>query len=310
MADLSETPTIDFEFPLIPDSLQAPQPFSSLVKIDFSAVTDPGKKRTNNEDAYLYCSQGRFWEKLATSLNRAALPAKHTEIGYVMAVADGMGGAAAGEVASGMALTLAVNLMLNAPNWGMKLDNPEFREEQLNKAKLRAQELFRRIDAALLEQGQTYPSLKGMGTTLTAARSVGDDLFTLHVGDSRAYLYRGKKLIRLTQDQTVAQRLADTGEIEQHQVSSHWLRHTLTSVMGGENGQLELEIRHARLMDGDRVLLCTDGLSDVVTDEQISETMSRTEASADICRALLDLALNAGAPDNVTILCAHYSMPR
>lgn len=310
MPDLSDSPTIDFEFPLIPDTLQAPQPFSSLVKIDFSAVTDPGKKRQNNEDAYLYCRQGRFWEKLETSLGKAALPAKHMETGYVMAVADGMGGAASGEVASAMALTLAVNLMLNAPSWGLKFDNPEYREEQLQKARLRAQELFRRIDAALLQQGRTYPSLKGMGTTLTAARSVGDDLFTLHVGDSRAYIYRGKKLMRLTQDQTVAQRMADSGEIPQEAVSSHWLRHTLTSVLGGVNGELELEIRHARLFDGDRVLLCTDGLSDVVKDDQIAETMSRNESSADTCRALLDLALAAGAPDNVTILCAQYSLPR
>lgn len=310
MADSSMADTVDFEFPLIPDSLQAPPPFSSLVEIDFAALTHPGNKRPNNEDSYLYYRQGRFWEKLQTSLNRSALPEKHMELGYVMAVADGMGGAAAGEIASSMALTVAVNLMLNAPHWGLKLDNPEFREQQLDRARRRAQELFRRIDEALVQQSELYPSLKGMGTTLTAARSVGDDLFTLHVGDSRAYLYRGKKLMRLTQDQTVAQALADSGQIPHEAVSTHWLRHTLTSVLGGENGQLALEIRHARLFDKDRVILCTDGLSDVVHDDQIAEIMGRTQTSADTGQALLDAALKAGGPDNITVLAAQYTLPR
>lgn len=310
MSNWKEADTMDFEFPLFADVLQAPRQFSSLVTLDFGAMTHPGKKRPNNEDSYVYYRQGRFWEKLDTSLDGAALPDKHTEMAYVLAVADGMGGAAAGETASSMAITVAVNLILRAPDWVIKLDNPEHRESELERARTRAQKFIQKIDEALLKHAAAYPSLKGMGTTLTAARSVGDDLFTLHVGDSRCYLYRGGRLMRLTQDQTVAQALANQGAIPPEEVSSHWLRHRLTSVLGGENGQLELEIRHTRLLDGDRLLLCTDGLTEMVKDESIAEVLGSNESSADTCRALVDRALDAGGKDNVTVLMAKYSLPR
>src|SRR5262245_39122287 len=196
MKNIAEMDTIHSEFPRVTDSVQPPEPFSSLVRVEFAAVSDIGKKRQDNEDAYIYYRQARLFEKIETSLKQSAFPDKHWELGYHMAVADGMGGAQAGEVASSMVLTVAVNLMLNAPNWLLKLDNPEFRGAEIERFKRRAQDYFRRIDEALLKQAETYPQLKGMGSTLTAAHSVGDDLFTLHVGDSRAYLYRANKLIR------------------------------------------------------------------------------------------------------------------
>ena len=310
MTDWRMADTADYEFPLSMDSLKPPEPFSSLVKIDFGSATHPGKKRPNNEDSYLYCRAGRFWEKLDTSLPGSALPDQHIEMGYILAVADGMGGAAAGETASKLAITVAVNLILNAPNWGMKLDNPEFREAELEKGRIRAQELFRRIDEALLKHSAASPDLKGMGTTMTAARSFGDDLFTLHVGDSRAYLFRGGKLIRLTQDQTMAQALANQGAIPPEAVATHWLRHKLTSVLGGESKELELEIRHTRLMDHDLLMLCTDGLWEMVNDEQIAQVLGGQQSSAEMCQNLLARALDAGGKDNVTILLAKYSLPR
>ena len=310
MSDSREADTIDFEFPLVVNSHERPKPFSSLVTIDFGAMTHPGKKRPNNEDSYLYYRQGRFWERLDTSLEGDALPDKHEELAYVLAVADGMGGAAAGETASRMAITVAVNLILNAPNWVLKLDNPESRERELESARVRAQEYFRKIDEALLKQAAAYPALKGMGTTMTAARSVGDDLFTLHVGDSRCYLFRGGRLMRLTQDQTVAQALANQGAIPPEAVSGHWLRHRLTSVLGGQDGQLELEVRHTRLLDGDRLLLCTDGLTEMVKEPQIAAILGANETSAAACRALVAQALDAGGKDNVTVLVARYSLPR
>lgn len=305
----SEADTLVVELPFLVDPVHPPQPFSSLVEIQFGATTHPGNVRPNNEDAYIIYRTGRFWEKLKTNLNAADLPDRSDEIGYGMAVADGMGGAAAGEVASSMAIRVLVSLILNAAKWALKLDNPETREVELQDVKERAEAYFRKVDQALMEYMEAYPRLKGMGTTLTGAYSFGDDLFILHIGDTRAYLFRQGSLKRLTHDQTMAQALVDAGAISPEQVSTHMLRHALTSCLGGEKGQIQIEIRHLKLKNGDRLLLCSDGLTEMVSETDIAEAMKATEASADACTALTNLALQKGGKDNVTVLMARYSIP-
>lgn len=310
LSEYAEVQDMTHEYPVTMDCLRAPRPFSSLVKLELGAVSHPGKKRPNNEDSYVCYRQGRFWEKLDTSLSGPALPHSHTDLAYVMAVADGVGGAAAGEVASSMAITIAVNLVLNAPEWMLKLDNPEFRESEMERGRQQAQEFVRKVDRALLMFSEQYPSLRGMETTLTAARSVGDDLFTLHVGDSRAYLFRGGRLLRLTHDQTMAQAMADQGCIAQDAVPRHWLRHRLTNALGCANGNRDFVMGHTRLLDGDRLLLCTDGLTDMIDDGRIETTMSRIHDSKETCQNLLEQAMDAGGKDNITILIGRYSIPR
>jgi PPM family protein phosphatase len=145
---------------------------------------------------------------------------------------------------------------------------------------------------------------------LTGAYSFGDDLFILHIGDTRAYLFRQNKLKRLTHDQTVAQALADAGAISPSEVSTHRMRHTLTSVLGGEARKIQMEIRHVRLMDGDRLLLCSDGLTDLVSEQEIAEVMAATESSSDVCEKLTNQALQKGGNDNVTVVLARYSIPK
>ena len=168
---------------------------------------------------------------------------------------------------------------------------------------------FNRLDDALLEHSEAYPRLKGMGTTLTGAYSFGEDLFILHIGDSRAYLLRKSNLKRLTRDQTVAQALADAGAIPPEEVSTHRLRHTLTSCLGGEARKIQMEVRHLRLIDGDRLLLCSDGLTDMMSDQEIAEVMQITEGSDEACQNLVNLALKKGGQDNVTVVLARYSIP-
>jgi PPM family protein phosphatase len=304
----SDADTVIMELPLM-DPLQPPQPFSSLVRIDLGAMTHAGKVRPNNEDAYIIYRAGRYWEKIQTSLEVGDLPGRSDEVGYGMAVADGVGGSAAGEIASSMAIRVMVSLLLNAAKWALKLDNPETREEELQEVKVRAEAYFQKVDDALLEHAEAYPRLKGMGATLTGTYSFGDDLFILHIGDTRAYLFRQGKLKRLTHDQTMAQALADAGAIPPEDVSSHRLRHTLTSCLGGESGKIQMEVRHMRLMDGDRLLLCSDGLTDIVSEAEIVELMGTTEQSADASKALVDLALQKGGTDNVTVVLARYSIP-
>jgi PPM family protein phosphatase len=308
MSSISDADTVIMELPQM-DPLQPPRPFSSLVKIDFGAMTHAGNVRPNNEDAYIIYRSGRYWEKVKTSLEAGDLPDRSDEIAYGMAVADGVGGAAAGDVASSMAIRVLVSLILNAARWALKLDNPETREVELHDVKERAEAYFEKIDQALLEHAEAYPRLKGMGTTMTGAYSFGDDLFILHIGDTRAYLLRQNNLKRLTHDQTVAQALVDAGAIAQEDASTHRLRHTLTSCLGGESAKIQMEIRHLRMMDGDRLLLCSDGLTDMVSDTEIAEVMRSTEGSADACQTLVNLALQKGGKDNVTVVLARYSIP-
>ena len=304
----TDADTVILDFPLV-DPFQPPRPFSSLVKIDFGAMTDAGSVRPNNEDAYIIYRSGRYWERMKTSLEAGDIPERSDEMGYGMAVADGMGGAAAGEVASSMAIRVLVSLILNAAKWALKLDNPETREVEVQDVKERAEAYFQTVDNTLMEYAEAYPRLKGMGTTLTGAYSFGDDLFILHIGDSRAYLFRQNNLKRLTRDQTMAQALVDAGAIPPEEASTHRLRHTLTSCLGGEARKIQMEIRHLRLMDKDRLLLCSDGLTDMVTDPEIAEVMSSLEGSAEACPALVNLALQKGGKDNVTVLLARYSLP-
>jgi protein phosphatase len=149
-----------------------------------------------------------------------------------------------------------------------------------------------------------------MGTTMTLAGNVGEDLVIAHVGDSRAYLFREGELRRLTRDQTMAQMLADAGEIRPEEVATHRLRHVLTGAITTEKGDVPAEFHLMRLLDGDQLLLSTDGLTEMATEQKISETLARAAPAQETCRALVDLALQGGGKDNVTVVLARYRIPR
>ena len=305
-----DAPTMAIEFPRPAAPLEAPRPFSSTVRVEFGALSHAGAVRPNNEDAYIITRTGRYWERVMTNLPEHDIPARFDENGYSMAVADGMGGAAAGEVASSLALKILVNLTLNAARWIVKLDNPDTRVAEIAKAKQRAEDYFRRVDEALLQYADAYPRLRGMGTTLTGAYTFANDLFILHIGDSRAYMFRDGKLETLTHDQTVAQYLADIGQIAPEDVSSHRLRHTLTSCLGGQRGEIQIDVHHHRLNDGDRLMFCTDGLHEMVKDEQIAAVLQENPESQKASEKLVDLALQNGGKDNVTVIVAAYTIPK
>ncbi len=213
---------------LAADSQAVPPPtLSAAVRVDFAALTHPGKVRSNNEDHFLAARFGRSLVTLDTNLPPQEVPARFDETGYALVVADGMGGAAAGKVASSLAISIGLNLALNSPKWNLRMSPEEIRE---NMEKWRKR--FRQIDYMLTERAEADPALRGMGTTLTVASSVGTDLVLYHVGDSRAYLFRAGRLLRLTRDHTMAQQMADAGWISPDEVDHHRLRHVLTRVMG------------------------------------------------------------------------------
>jgi protein phosphatase len=148
-----------------------------------------------------------------------------------------------------------------------------------------------------------------MGTTLTLAYSAGIHLFLIHVGDSRAYLHRNGLLQQLTRDHTVAQAQADAGVITQEEVRKHLRRNTLTNYLGGHHGRVKADVRWLRLEDGDRVLLCSDGLTDMVDDPSIARCLSQNRESDSAAVALLELALRRGGKDNITVVVAQYAIP-
>jgi len=275
---------------------------ASMVQVEFGALTDIGRVRKNNEDQYLVARLGRSLEALMTNVPADAVPARLDEFGYGMIIADGMGGAAAGEVASRLAVSLLVKLVSDTAKWGRRIDETE--AEALME---RLAEYYSQIHSSLMRRAETEPELSGMGTTLTVAYSFCLDLFVAHVGDSRAYLFRQGQLHKLTHDHTVAQRMVDQGMLPPEALATHRYRHILTNVLGGHSDRVDTEIQHFRLADRDRLLLCTDGLSDMLDDNSITEVLRRIESPGDACRALVDRALAAGGKDNVTVVVAKYS---
>jgi protein phosphatase len=297
------------DFTIFDLEAERPEPYSSLVSVEFEALSHPGRVRQRNEDAFLVYRASRSWERLRTSLPEEDLPSQFDETAYAFCVADGMGGAAAGDVASRLALRTGVNLVLNSAKWWLKLDQPQTRERAMQALVARALRRFDQIDKVLVERANEDPALFGMGTTLTVACSFGADLFVIHTGDSRVYLLRRGSLKQLTRDQTLAQALLDAGQIaSEHDAPRRW-HHMLTGVLGGRGSKDAPNAQIHRLEDGDRLLVCTDGLTNMLDDTAISDIVARADSVADGCQQLIDEALQRGGKDNVTVILAQYSLP-
>jgi PPM family protein phosphatase len=294
--------TVDFPLPIASEAALRP-PASVPTHVDLGALSHIGHVRSNNEDMYHVAAVGRTMHTLLSNLPEGAVPARYEETAYGMVVADGMGGLAAGEVASRLAITTLVNLVLNTPDWIMRPG-----EEETERVLERMVTRYREIDATLSAQAAVNPALAGMGTTMTAACSLGPTLMLAHVGDSRIYLRHGDEIYRLTRDQTRAQALADLGLIRPEQVATHSLRHTLTQALGGGVGgsELNIEVGRLTLTDGDQVLLCTDGLTEMVDDDAIAGILRGGGAAQGVCQTLVDMALENGGRDNVTVVLARY----
>ena len=277
---------------------------SSTVKVDLGGLSHTGKVRPINEDHYMITRLGRDQETLLTNLPEGDVARHFQESGYAMVVADGMGGAARGEVASRLAISTLAHLGLQFGKWNLRINQEIARE-----VSERAERFYQRVGEAVIEQGRADPSLTGMGTTLTGAFSAGSDLFVCSVGDSRVYLFRRGRLLQLTQDQTYSQLLADIGQIPQHEVSTHHLRHILTDAIGVGSGRINVKVRHLSLLNEDTLLLCTDGLTEMVDEEEIAGVLMRGQNAQDACQTLVDLALEHGGQDNVTVLVAKYQIP-
>jgi protein phosphatase len=276
-------------------------PAQSPVEVQFAARSDPGKVRQNNEDHFLVERHRRRFDLLLHNLPADFATDHHNEDAYVLAVADGMGGVAFGELASALALRTGMELVLSAVKWSVKLSAREMGELEQ-----KISVYFDLIDQTLIDRAWSEPKLSGMGTTLTIAYTVGPEVFIGHAGDSRAYLVRDGAARRLTRDHTLAQELADRGAIAQEDVATHRLRNTLTNYLGGPREGVNPDFVHHHLEDGDTLLLCSDGLTDMIDDAAIAAAVAGAadlDAAAD---TLVRRALDAGGRDNITVVLGRY----
>ncbi|MGB6180953.1 MAG: protein phosphatase 2C domain-containing protein [Rhodococcus sp. (in: high G+C Gram-positive bacteria)] len=227
----------------------------------YAARSDRGLVRSNNEDSVYAGAR-------------------------LLALADGMGGHAAGEVASQLMIAALAHL-----------DDDEPGDDLLRKL----ERATRDGNATIAEQVEEDPELDGMGTTLTAILFGGKKIGLVHIGDSRAYLLRDDELTQITRDDTFVQSLVDEGRITAEQAHSHPQRSLIMRALTGNEIEPTLTVREARA--GDRYLLCSDGLSDVVSSETIADTLREGENDQSADR-LIELALRSGGPDNVTVVVA------
>ena len=219
--------------------------------------------------------------------------ASNQDSGYAgvrfLVVADGMGGHAGGDVASAVAVAELIGLDDEA--------HGEQAPQRLAAAVARAQQ-------ALLDRVAVEPALAGMGTTVTAILRAGERLVLAHLGDSRAYLLHEGRLVQVTRDHTFVQRLVDEGRITAEEAEHHPQRNVILRVLGDVQSSPEPDLSVRDAEAGDRWLLCSDGLPRVVSDETIERTLLELDDVGDCADRLVQLALRAGAPDNVTCIVA------
>jgi serine/threonine protein phosphatase PrpC len=277
---------------------------SSRTKVDLGAASHRGKSRPFNEDSYLVLNFQRGLHTVLTNLPAGQAPAGYYERGYALFVADGMGGMPHGDVAGRTAILALVDLILQTPDWIMRPDWMGTLE-----VLRRMEERFGRLADAFKSVIESEPHLAGMGTTMTLAVSLGDDLVIAHVGASRAYIFRRGHLLTLTSDQTVAQLLAKAGVIQPEEVPGHFARRVLTGTITAAGENAEVELRHVKLADGDQLLLCSDGLTEAVAEAKISDVLGKELPAVHASKALVAQALAAGGEDDVTAVLARYHIP-
>ncbi len=277
----------------------APRP--PRVQANFGAVTHRGNVRTNNEDHFLVARLTKAMRILRTSLVDSSPKRFADDDGYLMIVADGLGGAAAGERASGQAIQTVQDFALNSFQWFLSLDPKQDGELQ---RELRA--AIEEADRVVFDRASSDRRLSGMGSTLTMGFSVADEMYIANVGDSRAYLYRDGVLDQITRDDTLAQLLVDAGQIPPEAARTHARRHVVTNVIGGPSEGVTAKIHKLRLLDGDVLVLCSDGLTEPVRDDAIAAILAESTDPESAANALVDRALDHGGPDNVTVVVARY----
>ncbi|MFH1765568.1 MAG: PP2C family serine/threonine-protein phosphatase [Gemmatimonadota bacterium] len=266
------------------------------VRISLFAKTDVGRIRDHNEDCYLVVDLSPPDPSLTPKVREHTLREK----GSILVVADGMGGATAGEVASQMATKVIFDRMVST--W------VKDRRTDLRAFSSFLEEAIQGANQEIHQRSLAEPTLHGMGTTLTAVGVLGRDLTFAQVGDSRGYLIRNGQVEQVTKDQSLTRRLIDEGQLTEADAEMSPGKNIILQALG-PSPTLDVVLTHRKAFRGDTLVLCSDGLSGVVTEEEIRDTVGRCHDPAVACEDLVELANSRGGPDNITVIVARLDGP-
>ena len=266
------------------------------VIVEVFGRTDVGMARDHNEDSFLVANLTTREVSLQPEVRSHELGIR----GTLFMVADGMGGAAAGELASEMATETVAGHMIEA--WG---NDQEATEQRFA---YRLKEAVEIANSRIYEYARAHPENRGMGTTTTAAGCLGGALFLTQIGDSRGYLIRQGKIAQITKDQSLMQRLVDAGELTEEEAAVSERRNIILQALGPDP-TVKVDLTRQELSKGDTLVMCSDGLSGLVRNEDILRIVTAAPDLVGACKDLIDLANSRGGPDNITCIVARFGGP-
>lgn len=263
-------------------------------------ATDIGPKREANKDDFLIAELVQRVRVCQAKIPRPEVLSSQ-EKAFLLVVSDGMGGCAGGSVASLVAVGHVKDLLMNLLPRIARAEQSAKQEilEELRNAVAWA-------DQQVFEESMRHPELYGMGCTLTLAVCASSTLYVAHAGDSRCYLWRRGSLKRLTRDHNVAEELVRQGQLSAEEAARHKGRHVLLNALGANTQGVQVDLHAEELEAGDAVLLCSDGLTGMVSEAEISKVLADTVEPKEACQRLIAAALERNAPDNVTAIVARF----
>jgi PPM family protein phosphatase len=269
------------------------RPAAKPVIVQVFGRTDVGRMREHNEDAFVVADLTRG--------NATLQPEVRTHVvgdrGTLFMVADGMGGAAAGEIASAM----AIEAVLREISDSLSTAEPPSEDGFATAVKRATAAANAEIHGYAME----HPEFRGMGTTATVAAVLGDSVYLAQVGDSRAYLVRDGVAQQITKDQSLMQKLVEAGELTEEEAEQSERRNIILQALGPEP-TIKVDLTHQQLRRGDLLVLCSDGLSGQVKPDEIARIVSEEKDLTAACKRLIDRANDAGGPDNITVIVVRF----
>jgi protein phosphatase len=275
---------------------QASEPELNSIHVHVFGLSDVGRVRKNNEDNFVVCNLSTGEVSLTPSLREHQLGPR----GTLFLVADGMGGEACGEVASQICITTVPKRLYDNLKKSGNVSETNF--------VLLLRESIEFANQIIFQKAQTDPSYKGMGTTTTAAALLGTRLFVAQVGDSRAYLIRNGEMVQLTQDQTYLNYLKEIGAELPEDPETDRRKSILTQAVGSSE-TVDVRVTYTQVRQGDRLLLCSDGLYNMVKGAELIRLLEPGKELSVTCRVLIDKANEHGGTDNITVILAEVSGP-
>ncbi len=267
-----------------------PSATAGAVTVHVFGRTDVGQIREHNEDNFLIADLSRQSRSLLEADRNQTVGPR----GTVMGVCDGMGGAAAGEVASQMAVDIIYEIMCADPV-------PLGRDDLARRLVHSVEEAGVRI----FSEARADRSRRGMGTTATIAALLDDRLFLAQVGDSRAYILRNGQLVQVTRDQSLVTQLIEAGQLTEEEAETFEHNNIILQALGTADS-VQVDLTYVDLRLGDRLMLCSDGLSGMIRSDEIRQVLLAFADPLQACRELTDRANAAGGHDNITVIVSDF----